>query len=162
MREILTGPLTRQDEMLTVSDIWDSSSHWNLSAISFILSPDLLKILQAIPQPLNPTDVDGQFWCFSRNGTFISKSAYRIALNFILKNSPPQEVLDKGKGGPLSPYIFILCMEYLAWLIQVEVDGGHWTGIKASRNGPSFTHLFFVDDLILFAKANKKSCQAIT
>jgi hypothetical protein len=67
--------------MLTVSDIWDSSSHWNLSAISFILSPDLLKILQAIPQPLNPTDADGQFWCFSRNGTFISKSAYRIALN---------------------------------------------------------------------------------
>jgi hypothetical protein len=66
------------------------------------------------------------------------------------------------QGDPLSPYIFILCMEYLAWLIQVEVDGGQWTGIKASRNGPVFTHLFFADDLILFAKATKKSCQAIT
>jgi hypothetical protein len=67
---------------------------------------------------------------------------------------------ELGKEIP-SPDIFILCMEYLAWLIQVEVNGGRWTGIKASRNGPSFTHQFFVDDLILFAKANRKSCQAI-
>jgi hypothetical protein len=61
------------------------------------------------------------------------------------------------QGDPLSPYIFILCMEYLAWLIQAEVDAGNWTGVKTSRFGPSFTHLFFVDDLVFFAKATRKN-----
>ena len=77
-----------------------------------------------------------------------------------LEEFSPSRGIRQGERG--SPCIFILCMEYLAWLIQVEVDGGQWTGIKASRNGPVFTHLFFADDLILFAKATKKSCQAIT
>uniref|UniRef100_A0A2N9EFE1 Reverse transcriptase domain-containing protein n=1 Tax=Fagus sylvatica TaxID=28930 RepID=A0A2N9EFE1_FAGSY len=65
------------------------------------------------------------------------------------------------QGDPLSPYLFIMCMEYLAWLIQVEVESGKWIGVKPTRTGPAFTHLFFADDLVLFAKATSKSCQAI-
>ena len=33
--------------------------------------------------------------------------------------------------------------------------------IKASKNGPSFSHVFFADDLMLFVKANAKNCEAI-
>ena len=29
------------------------------------------------------------------------------------------------QGDPFSPNIFILCMEYLAWLIQEEVSSGN-------------------------------------
>ena len=58
------------------------------------------------------------------------------------------------QGDPLSPYIFILCMEYLAWLIQEEVSFGNWKCIKASRYGPTFTHLFSANDLILFVKVS--------
>ena len=36
------------------------------------------------------------------------------------------------QGDPLSPYIFILCMEFLAWLIEGEVRNGNWKGIKTS------------------------------
>lgn len=64
-------------------------------------------------------------------------------------------------GDPLSSYIFILCMEYLAELIKTEVNQGNWIGMKMSREGPSFSHLFFADDLILFAKAIKKNCLTI-
>ena len=62
------------------------------------------------------------------------------------------------QGDPLSPYIFILCMEYLSYLIQDEVTQGNWKGVKTSRNSPTFTYLFFADDLILFAKATRKNC----
>lgn len=65
------------------------------------------------------------------------------------------------QGVPLFSYIFILCMEYLAHLIQHEVDLQHWKGVKTSRDGPTFTHLFFADDLILFDKASKRNCTAI-
>ena len=46
------------------------------------------------------------------------------------------------QGDLLSPYLFIICMECLAWLIQVEVEGGNWIGVKPARTGPAFTHLF--------------------
>lgn len=65
------------------------------------------------------------------------------------------------QGDPFSPCIFILCMEYLAWLIQEEVLSGNWHGFKTSRNGHTFTYLFFADDLILFAKATTKNCLTI-
>ena len=52
-------------------------------------------------------------------------------------------------------------MEYLAALIETEKSRGNWTGIKASREGPIFSHLFFTDDLLLFAKATKKNCLTI-
>ena len=62
---------------------------------------------------------------------------------------------------PLSPYIFILCMEYLARLILCKVDAHSWSGIRTSRDGPTFSHIFFADDLILFAKATKRNCLTI-
>ena len=65
------------------------------------------------------------------------------------------------QGDPLSPYIFILCMEYLVCLILFKVFLGNWSDVKTSRDGPSFSHFFFADDLILFAKATKKNCLAI-
>ena len=61
----------------------------------------------------------------------------------------------------LSPYIFILCMKFLSQLIQEKCEAKVWCLIKASRNGPSFSHLFFADDLVLFAKANADNCNAI-
>ena len=33
--------------------------------------------------------------------------------------------------------------------------------MKASRRVPSFSHLFFADNLVFFAKASMKNCRAI-
>ena len=65
------------------------------------------------------------------------------------------------QGDSLSPYLFILCMEFLGAQISGMCEQKRWDSIKASRNGPSFSHIFFVDDLLLFAKANSKKCEAI-
>lgn len=59
------------------------------------------------------------------------------------------------KCDPISPFIFILCMEKLTHLIMDEVEKGNWKGIKAKRNGPKVSHLMFIDDLLIFGKATK-------
>ena len=65
------------------------------------------------------------------------------------------------QGDPLSPYLFILCMEYLGSLIDKECIEGDLAPIKASRGNLEISHLFFTDDLILFAKANEEGSEAI-
>ena len=57
------------------------------------------------------------------------------------------------QGDPLSPYIFVLCMDKLSHIISEEVEKGNWKAIQAGRNGPHVSHLMFADDLLLFGQA---------
>ena len=65
------------------------------------------------------------------------------------------------QGIPISPYIFILCMEFLNTFINLKCDEGSWKKIKASHSGSSFSHIFFADDLLLFAKTDESNIEAI-
>ena len=62
------------------------------------------------------------------------------------------------QGNPLSPYIFIMCMEVLGFFIKDKCDVKLWDLVKKSRGGLTVSHLFFADDLVLFAKADMKNC----
>ncbi|KAA3454599.1 Retrovirus-related Pol polyprotein LINE-1 [Gossypium australe] len=57
------------------------------------------------------------------------------------------------QGCPLSPYLFVLCMEWLGHSIHSEIEVGTWDPIRLSRFGPPISHLFFADDLVIFCKA---------
>jgi hypothetical protein len=52
-------------------------------------------------------------------------------------------------------------MEFLGGLIDKKCETGDWGKFKAFRGGPRFSHIFFADDLLLFAKTNMRNCEAI-
>ena len=81
----------------------------------------------------------------------ITSTSFQISFNGELTESF-QAKRGIRQGDPLSPYIFFLCMEKLSHLIQSAVDYGYWKAVKASQSGPKISHLFFVDDLILFTE----------
>ena len=54
------------------------------------------------------------------------------------------------QGDPLSPYLFLLCSEGLNGLIQNAVNDRKIQGFSLCRGGPKISHLFFVDDSLLF------------
>ncbi|KAI5441422.1 hypothetical protein KIW84_010770 [Lathyrus oleraceus] len=45
------------------------------------------------------------------------------------------------QGDPISHYIFVLCMDMLAHMINGVVNKGDWKSLKAGRNGPMISHL---------------------
>jgi len=65
------------------------------------------------------------------------------------------------QGDPLSPYLFILCMEYLSQLIVEKCNAKLWQPVKAFGSGPAFSHLFFTNDLVLFARVDGTNCSTI-
>lgn len=68
-----------------------------------------------------------------------------------LESFNPSRVIRQ--GDPISPYLFVLCMERLSQMINVAVDSNLWKPIQLGRKGPKLSHLVFVDDLILYVEA---------
>ncbi|KAK3229890.1 hypothetical protein Dsin_001771 [Dipteronia sinensis] len=62
---------------------------------------------------------------------------------------------------PLSPYMYPLVSEYLSGLINAAVLQNKYMGFRCCRSGPIISHLFFVDDSILFTGASSKDCLSI-
>lgn len=90
----------------------------------------------------------------------VSSTSTSILINGS-KMDPFQPSRGIRQGDPLPLYLFILYMEFLGTQISNLCEQRRWDTIKASRNGPSFSHIFYTDDLLLFAKANYKNCEAI-
>jgi hypothetical protein len=65
------------------------------------------------------------------------------------------------QGDPLSPYLFVLCMERLGALINNQVRVANWQPMQLTRHGTELSHLFFGDDVLLFGKANAAQARVI-
>lgn len=65
------------------------------------------------------------------------------------------------QGDPLSPYLFVLCMEVLGHSINEGVERKQWSAVSVSRGGPKLSHIFFADDLLLFGEASFSQAQVM-
>lgn len=83
----------------------------------------------------------------------------------ILINEDPTNVFHplRGvrQGDPLFPYLFLPCIEGLHSLLhQVDV-ASHIREVSICKKGPRLTHLFFVDDSLIFYQASMLECQKV-
>ena len=60
------------------------------------------------------------------------------------------------QGNPLSPYLFVIGMEALSYLIKRAISGGYLTGCRVKRRGGKgvqLSHLLHADDMLIFCEA---------
>ena len=63
------------------------------------------------------------------------------------------------QGDPLSPYLFLLYADVFSSLINNAATNNMLNGVSICRGCPMVSHLFFVDDSLLFCKASTQECQ---
>jgi hypothetical protein len=61
------------------------------------------------------------------------------------------------QGDPLSPYLFLFCVEGFSALLKQAQAERQISGVKFGSNGPTVTHLLFADDSIVFLEASSDS-----
>ena len=87
-----------------------------------------------------------------------------MSYSILVNGEPKGEIsLIRGirQGGPLSPYLFLLCSEGLNRMIQRAARDDLIWGFSLCKNGPKITHIFFADDSLLFCQARMEDLQAI-
>ena len=57
--------------------------------------------------------------------------------------------------------MFLLCAIGLQGLLHKVESNGSIRGVSICRNGPRVSHLFFLDDSVLFCQAKEIECQVI-
>ncbi|OMO97058.1 reverse transcriptase [Corchorus capsularis] len=65
------------------------------------------------------------------------------------------------QGDPLSPYLFLLCMEGFTSLLKTAELNGNIEGVSVARHAPKISHLFFADDILLFIRAQWSDCATL-
>ncbi|BFG14167.1 hypothetical protein CerSpe_004410 [Prunus speciosa] len=94
----------------------------------------------------------------------IMRCVTSVSYSFLINGVPTGLVVpSRGlrQGDPLSPYLFLMCVEGLSALISSRERDGLIHGVKICRNAPSIHHLLFVDDSFIFARASRDECSQV-
>lgn len=87
----------------------------------------------------------------------IMKCVTLMSYSVLLNGSPLRLITPtRGlrQGDPLSPYLFLLCVEGLRSLLNGANAEGKITGVPILAKGFQLSHLFFADDSLIFCQAN--------
>ncbi|CAM8943968.1 unnamed protein product [Rhodiola kirilowii] len=90
----------------------------------------------------------------------ISSVRYKIIFKSVTIDIPP---LKRGlrQGDPLSPYLFLLCSEWLSMKLEEEILSKSLKGVRICQGAPVLSHLFFADDSVFFLKATEQNARCL-
>ncbi|CAM8958980.1 unnamed protein product [Rhodiola kirilowii] len=86
----------------------------------------------------------------------VESVSYKVKINDHISNIIwPSRGLRQ--GDPISPYLFLICAEWLTHTINMYREMGLLEGIRVGKRAPIITHLMFADDCMFFLKAKQES-----
>jgi hypothetical protein len=65
------------------------------------------------------------------------------------------------QGDPLSPYLFLFCVEGFSALLCQAQRERNIAGVKFGPQGPNITHLLFADDSVVFLEASEENLNTL-
>lgn len=89
----------------------------------------------------------------------VTSPMYSIALNGEVRGFFPG-MQGLRQGDPLSPFLFVLCIEYLSRLLKARIDDSEFN-FHAKCAMHNITHLAFADDLMLMARGDPISVEIL-
>lgn len=75
---------------------------------------------------------------------------------------PCECIIPTRQGDPISPYLFLICVEALSSMVSKASSEGSLTGVSTFEYGPRISHLFFADDRLLFCKSTLSQWNHLT
>ena len=78
LRSLIQGPLTREEENITMRQYIDNEAGLRVFNLSFELLGQLLDTIKATPLFIDQNAEDVLHWAYSKNGSFFLKSAYLL------------------------------------------------------------------------------------
>lgn len=83
---------------------------------------------------------------------------YSVLINRVLGNMiMPSRGLRQGDS--LSPFRFVIVSKALSCLLIVAKSGRSISSLEVNRGGPNITHLFFIDDSMIFGKVRNQKVE---
>ena len=91
----------------------------------------------------------------------VTSVSYKVRVNGELTDViVPQRGLRQ--GDPLSPYLFLFCVEGFSALLKHAQQEREVKGVTFGSTGPHVTHLLFADDSLLMFKSSVEGAVAIS
>ncbi|KAL2921482.1 hypothetical protein RDABS01_012973 [Bienertia sinuspersici] len=95
---------------------------------------------------------------------WIMECVTTVKYAILVNGSPTKEFTPSAglrQGDPISPYLFILCMEVLSKRMETLQGENLLKGIAVNRNRERISHLFFANDALFSFEASPESCSEL-